>query len=53
MFIVVDREFLPSDHALMVLKTADGRVLFAVPWLGKLILGTTDSSGHREGAPAF
>ena len=41
--IVVDKEFLPSDHALMVPKTADGRVLFAVPWLGKLILGTTDS----------
>lgn len=41
--IVVDREFLPSDHALMVPKTVDGRVLFAVPWLGKLILGTTDS----------
>jgi len=41
--LVVDRDFLPSDHALMVPKTADGRVLFAVPWLGKLILGTTDS----------
>ncbi len=41
--LVVDREFLPSEHALMVPKTADGRVLFAVPWLGKLILGTTDS----------
>lgn len=41
--IVVDREFLPSDHALMVPKTADGRVLFAVPWLGKTILGTTDT----------
>ena len=41
--VVVDREFLPSDHALMVPKTADGRVLFAVPWLGKVILGTTDS----------
>ena len=41
--MVVDREFLPSDHALLVPKTADGRVLFAVPWLGKLILGTTDS----------
>jgi glycerol-3-phosphate dehydrogenase len=27
----------------MVPKTADGRVLFAVPWLGKVILGTTDS----------
>ncbi len=41
--IVVDREFLPTDHALMVPKTADGRVLFAVPWLGKVILGTTDT----------
>ena len=41
--IVVDREFLDSNVALMVPKTADGRVLFAVPWLGKVILGTTDT----------
>lgn len=41
--IVVDREFLGSDTALMVPKTSDGRVLFAVPWLGKVILGTTDT----------
>ena len=41
--LVVDREFLPSEHALLVPKTADGRVLFAVPWLGKVILGTTDT----------
>ncbi|HSV52790.1 MAG TPA: glycerol-3-phosphate dehydrogenase/oxidase [Burkholderiaceae bacterium] len=41
--IVVDREFLPTDHALLVPKTEDGRVLFAVPWLGKVILGTTDT----------
>lgn len=41
--IVVDRSFLPTDHALLVPKTADGRVLFAVPWLGKTILGTTDT----------
>ncbi|GAB2461833.1 glycerol-3-phosphate dehydrogenase/oxidase [Comamonas humi] len=41
--VVVDRDFLPSDHALLVPKTADGRVLFAVPWLGKVILGTTDT----------
>jgi glycerol-3-phosphate dehydrogenase len=41
--IVVDREFFPTDHALLVPKTADGRVLFAVPWLGKVILGTTDT----------
>lgn len=41
--LVVDREFLPADCALLVPRTADGRVLFAVPWLGKLILGTTDT----------
>jgi glycerol-3-phosphate dehydrogenase len=41
--LVVDRRFLPGHHALLVPKTADGRVLFAVPWLGKTILGTTDT----------
>ncbi len=41
--LVVDREFLDSNVGLMVPKTADGRVLFAVPWLGKVILGTTDT----------
>ncbi|MBC5763512.1 glycerol-3-phosphate dehydrogenase/oxidase [Ramlibacter albus] len=41
--VVVDKEFLPGDHALMVPKTVDGRVLFGVPWLGKVILGTTDT----------
>ncbi len=41
--LVVDRAFWPGGHALLVPKTADGRVLFAVPWLGKTILGTTDT----------
>ncbi len=41
--VVVDADFLPGTHALLVPKTADGRVLFAVPWLGKVILGTTDT----------
>ncbi len=52
--VVVDREFLPTDHALLVPKTQDGRVLFAVPWLGKTILGTTDTPRHdleREPRP--
>lgn len=52
--LVVDREFLGGDTALMVPKTADGRVLFAVPWLGKVILGTTDTPRHdlaREPQP--
>ncbi len=41
--LIVDRAFMPGTHALMVPKTADGRVLFVVPWLGKTILGTTDT----------
>lgn len=41
--VVVDRSFLPGGHALLVPHTADGRVLFAVPWRGKLVLGTTDT----------
>ena len=52
--LVVDAEFLGSDAALMVPRTADGRVLFAVPWLGKVILGTTDTPRHdlaREPLP--
>lgn len=52
--VVVDREFLPGEQALLVPKTADGRVLFAVPWLGKVVLGTTDSPRQdivREPAP--
>ena len=52
--IVVDRSFLDSDTALMVPKTSDGRVLFVVPWLGKVILGTTDTPRHdlaREPQP--
>lgn len=42
--VVVDRALFPSDHALLVPKTKDGRVLFAVPWLGAVILGTTDTA---------
>ncbi len=42
--LVVDRAFLPGGHALLVPKTSDGRVLFAIPWLGKTLLGTTDTA---------
>ena len=41
--LVVDHSFLQANIGLMVPKTSDGRVLFAVPWLGKVILGTTDT----------
>jgi glycerol-3-phosphate dehydrogenase len=41
--LVVDRDVFPSTTAMLVPRTADGRVLFAVPWLGKVVLGTTDT----------
>jgi len=41
--IVLDRKFFPSDSALMIPKTDDGRVLFAVPWQGHVVVGTTDT----------
>lgn len=40
--IVLDRKFLQSDYAVMIPKTSDGRVLFAVPWHDKVVVGTTD-----------
>lgn len=41
--LVLERDFLGGDDALMIPKTRDGRVLFAVPWHGKLVVGTTDT----------
>jgi glycerol-3-phosphate dehydrogenase len=41
--IVLDKEFLPGDAAIMVPQTDDGRVLFAVPWHNKVVVGTTDT----------
>ncbi len=41
--LVVDKKFFKGIAGLMVPKTDDGRVLFAIPWHDKLLLGTTDS----------
>lgn len=41
--VVLDKIFLPGNEALMIPETPDGRVLFAVPWHGKLVVGTTDT----------
>jgi len=41
--LVVDKKFFPGTNALMIPKTDDGRVLFAVPWHDKVVLGTTDT----------
>jgi glycerol-3-phosphate dehydrogenase len=41
--LVFDREFLPGESALIVPKTRDGRVIFAVPWHQHTVIGTTDT----------
>jgi glycerol-3-phosphate dehydrogenase len=41
--LVLDGSFLPGNSAIMVPHTDDGRVLFAVPWHGRTIVGTTDT----------
>jgi glycerol-3-phosphate dehydrogenase len=41
--LVVDKRFFPGANAMMIPKTDDKRVLFAVPWHNKVVLGTTDT----------
>jgi glycerol-3-phosphate dehydrogenase len=41
--IVLDKKYFNSNEALMIPKTTDGRVLFAIPWHGKVVIGTTDT----------
>jgi len=40
--IVVPHDVLGNGSAIMVPKTKDGRLIFAIPWLGKVVIGTTD-----------
>src|SRR6188768_1136548 len=42
--LVLPRHFLPGETAIMVPHTRDGRVMFAVPWLGQAVVGTTDTA---------
>lgn len=42
--IVLSREFLPKDTAIMVPHTKDGRVMFAIPWHDHAVIGTTDTA---------
>jgi glycerol-3-phosphate dehydrogenase len=40
--ILLPLDVFPTEDALLIPKTEDGRVLFAVPWGGRLLVGTTD-----------
>ncbi len=53
--IVVGRAFLPGRTAVLVPSTDDGRVLFAIPWHGHVLIGTTDvrvAEPSREPVPS-
>jgi len=41
--LVLERSFLGGESAIMVPHTDDGRVLFAIPWSGRVLIGTTDT----------
>lgn len=41
--IVLDKSFLGGNSAIMIPRTDDGRVLFAIPWYDKVVVGTTDT----------
>jgi glycerol-3-phosphate dehydrogenase len=45
--LVMNQSFMDGKEALMIPKTSDGRVLFAVPWHDKLVVGTTDVEKHE------
>ncbi|RYE21808.1 MAG: glycerol-3-phosphate dehydrogenase/oxidase [Sphingobacteriaceae bacterium] len=47
--VVLDRSFLRGESALMIPETSDGRVLFAVPWHGSVLVGTTDTPLNEHG----
>ncbi len=40
--VILPRDFLPGETALMVPRTTDGRVMFAIPWHGHTLVGTTE-----------
>ena len=45
--LVLDHSFQPSDAAIMVPQTDDGRVLFVIPWHERVLIGTTDTPVPR------
>jgi glycerol-3-phosphate dehydrogenase len=50
--LVLERDFLDGNHAIMIPHTSDGRVLFAVPWHNHVVVGTTDTPiDHADEEP--
>lgn len=49
--IVLDKEFFPGDHALLIPKTKDGRVIFVIPFRNYVLVGTTDDPDELNDHP--
>jgi glycerol-3-phosphate dehydrogenase len=41
--VVLPKETLNSEYAMLIPKTSDGRVVFAIPFEGATMIGTTDT----------
>lgn len=48
--LVLEKKFFPGINAMMIPKTEDGRVLFAVPWHNSVVVGTTDTPVEKHSA---
>jgi glycerol-3-phosphate dehydrogenase len=49
--VVLGKRYLPGDTAILVPKTDDGRVLFLIPWHGRVLVGTTDLEDELQDNP--
>jgi glycerol-3-phosphate dehydrogenase len=46
--ILLPLAVFPTEDALLIPKTEDGRVVFAIPWQRRLLVGTTDEEVSPE-----
>lgn len=49
--VIIDRQYCPKNHEALIVPSSDGRVVFAIPWLGGCLLGTTDCKAKIEHDP--
>ncbi|MCU0470093.1 MAG: FAD-dependent oxidoreductase [Arcicella sp.] len=49
--VVLPREVMKGDTAILVPKTDDGRVIFMIPWQDQVLIGTTDEADELSETP--
>lgn len=45
--LIIPKEFMPGDDAMLIPKTKDGRVVFVIPFEGEVMVGTTDDAYNK------